>query len=44
VRVVAQASAAVAKQERPTVELIAICPACDTLTIVGFFPAEETAG
>jgi hypothetical protein len=43
VQVVAQASAAVAKQERPPAKP-RICPACHTLKIVSFFPAEETAG
>ena len=39
IRVVAETSATVAKQERPPAELIHVCPQCHALAVVSFHPA-----
>jgi hypothetical protein len=39
VRVMAESSLTVAKSERPPAEFIAICPSCNSLVAVAFYPA-----
>src|SRR5687767_1093092 len=43
IRVLAQTSAKVAKQEMVTPELIVVCPTCNTLAVVSFSPAAADA-
>jgi hypothetical protein len=39
IRVVAESSRTVAKQERPPAEFLTVCPRCNELVVVGFVPA-----
>ena len=39
IRAIAEASLTVAKRETITPELISVCPSCNTLAVVAFFPA-----
>ena len=43
IRVVVQTSATIAKHESITPELVSICPACNVLAVVAFFPAVAVA-
>jgi hypothetical protein len=42
IRIVAEASTAVAKREAITPDLVSICPACNTLSVVSLFLARAT--
>jgi hypothetical protein len=43
VRVVAETSTTVARQERPPAEMLSVCERCRTLAVVAFFPAVASA-